>query len=225
MFDAAFEAALEELGPAGRRALEQAHLALVAGGLPCGAALVDAAGAAVAVGRNCAYDSAADVAVLRGTPLAHAELNVLAAVPTDRDLTADTLWSTQQPCAMCTAAIDFCGVGTTRYLAADPAFLGSDDPRAGIVADPTIADPTLGPWAAVGNAMFLHPSLRSGGPAGERVRRNRAVEPECTDLAVDLYAEGVFTRDGVPFVDLAADLWPRLVEAAARRHDRLAAMR
>ena len=49
-------AARASLGAAGWRALEQAYEALTAGGLPCGAALADAAGAVVACGRNHAYD-------------------------------------------------------------------------------------------------------------------------------------------------------------------------
>src|SRR6266699_1641172 len=93
-------------------------------------------------------------ALLEQTPLAHAELNVLARVSSDRDLGRDTLWSTQQPCSMCTAAIQFCGVGNTRYLAADPAFLGTDDVRAGKIVDPTLGDPTLGPWAVLATLML-----------------------------------------------------------------------
>jgi tRNA(Arg) A34 adenosine deaminase TadA len=172
-----FAAARASLDAAAWRALEQAYEALTAGGLPCGAALADAAGAIVACGRNHAFDPLSGDDPLQGTPLAHAELNVLARVRTDRDLSADTLWSTQQPCAMCTAAIGFCGVGRTRYLAADPAFLGTSDPRAGVVVDPTRADPALAPWAALANAMFLWPTISRTGPGGDHIRRNHQADP------------------------------------------------
>jgi tRNA(Arg) A34 adenosine deaminase TadA len=132
-------------------ALEGAFEALVAGGLPCGAAISDATGQVVARGRNHAYDPVTGSDVLEGTPLAHAELNALARVPTPRDLSGDTLWSTQQPCAMCTSAIEFCGVGDTRYLAADPAFIATDDMRAGVLNDPTRDHPELTVWAILAN--------------------------------------------------------------------------
>jgi tRNA(Arg) A34 adenosine deaminase TadA len=225
-----FAAARASLDAAAWRALEQAYQALTAGGLPCGAALADAAGTVVACGRNHAYDPLSGDDPLQGTPLAHAELNVLARVRTDRDLSADTLWSTQQPCAMCTAAIGFCGVGRTRYLAADPAFLGTSDPRAGIAADPTRADPALAPWAALANAMFLWPTISRTGPGGEHIRRNRQADPEFTDLAVEVFGDdslgvaGVAGVAGVGRPDLAAvaaRLWPRLADAAERRATRL----
>jgi tRNA(Arg) A34 adenosine deaminase TadA len=127
-----FAAAWAALDPAPRRALELAYAALVAGGLPVGSVLADDAGGIVAEGRNRAYDPPGGPEVLQGTPLAHAELNVLAAVPTDRELGRDTLWSTHEPCSMCAAAAAFTGVGTVRYVAPDPwavaAKVGVDSP-------------------------------------------------------------------------------------------------
>ncbi len=216
-----FSSARASLDVGAWRALEQAYEALTAGGLPCGAALADGAGAIVAHGRNHAYDPPSGDDPLQGTPLAHAEMNVLARIPTARDLSADTLWSTQQPCAMCTAAIEFCQVGRTRYLAADPAFLGTSDRRAGVIADPTLADPALAPWAALANAMFLWPTIRATGPDGDHIRRNRRVDPEFTNLAVDVAGDfpGAAGRPGLAGV--AGQLWPRLIDAAEVRSARL----
>jgi tRNA(Arg) A34 adenosine deaminase TadA len=226
-----FASARASLDTAAWRALEQAYEALAAGGLPCGAALADATGAIVASGHNHAFDPPSGDDPLQGTPLAHAEMNVLARVRTDRDLSADTLWSTQQPCAMCTAAIEFCGVGHTRYLAADPAFLGTSDPRAGTVTDPTLADPALAPWAALANAMFLWPTISRTGPDGDHIRRNRRADPEFTNLAVEVAGDdslgatgaiGVIGAAGRPgLAVVAARLWPRLTDAAERRATRL----
>ena len=166
-------------------ALEGAYEALVAGGLPCGAAISDATGQVVARGRNHAYDPFTGSDILQGTPLAHAELNVLARVPTSRNLSGDTLWSTQQPCAMCTSAIEFCGVGDTRYLAADPAFIATDDMGAGVIHDPTRDHPELTVWAILANALFLQPSIARGDTS--RLDRNSANEPE-TVAAAELVA-------------------------------------
>ena len=233
-----FASARAALDAAAWRALEQAYEALTAGGLPCGAALADSTGEVVACGRNHCYDPLSGDDPLQGTPLAHAEMNVLARIHTDRDLSADTLWSTQQPCAMCTAAIDFCEVGHTRYLAADPAFLGTSDRRAGVIADPTRANPALAPWAALANAMFLWPTIRMTGADGASVRRNRQVDPEFTDLAVEVSGDGSFDVVAAQpdlSVDVAAAqpdlsgvaarLWPRLADAAERRSARLTSER
>lgn len=196
------------------RALQGALEALLAGGLPCGAALADHEGAVIASGRNHAYDAPSADDVLEGTPLAHAELNVLARVPTGRDLSGDVLWSTQQPCAMCSAALRFCGVGEVRWLAADPAFVGADDPRGGPLRDPTPDDATPGPWAVLANVLFLQPSIARGGRDDPRIVRNLRADPATTELALEVAAERVRTAD---LDALAGALWPRLAVAARRR--------
>lgn len=97
--------------PAGARAaLAEQWAGLAAGGLPCGASVVDAAGRVVAVGRNHAYDPAGALDTrarypLQRNRLAHAELNALALLDTATDHAALTLWTTQHPCAMCAAAL------------------------------------------------------------------------------------------------------------------------
>src|SRR6266700_7015889 len=89
-----FLAARASLDPGAWRALERALDALRSGGLPCGSCLVDSDGNVIAEGRNHAYDPVSGSDLLEQTPLAHAELNVLARVSSDRDLGRDTLWST-----------------------------------------------------------------------------------------------------------------------------------
>lgn len=103
-----------------QRCLELAYASLLAGGLAVGATLTDADGTVVAEGRNRAYDPPGGTEPLQGTPLAHAEMNVLASMRTERELASCTLWSSQEPCAMCVAAVRFTGVGAVPYLAADP---------------------------------------------------------------------------------------------------------
>ena len=195
-------------------ALEGAFAAWRAGGLPCGAALVAEDGRVVARGRNHAYDPATGTDPLEGNPLAHAELNVLARLPSDHDPAGETLWSTQQPCSMCTAAIAFCGVGTTRYLAADPAFAATGDVRAGVVEDPTVGQPELAPWAILANALFLQPAVARGHQ--QRLDRNEAVEPETVAAA---RAVAALPTPGT-LDELVDQIWPRLTDWAAARQRR-----
>lgn len=72
---------------------------------------------------------------------------------------------------MCTAAIAFCGVGHVRFLAADPAFLATEDERGGKLVDPTFEHPELTVWAIIANAMFLQPAIARGDSS--RLDRNR----------------------------------------------------
>lgn len=196
-------------------ALEEAFAAWQAGGLPCGSAIVDSSGAVIARGRNRAYDAATGVDALERTPLAHAELNALAMIPTDRRLGDDTLWSTQQPCSMCAAAIAFCGVGAVRFLGADPAFVATDDVRAGVVSDPTRQHPELTEWSLFANALFLQPTLRND---HDGVDRNRAAEPETVAIAEAMSAE----PQSESLATLVDALWPRLHALADQRRARVA---
>ena len=195
-------------------ALEGAFSAMVSGGLPCGAALVDHTGTVIARGRNHAYDPGDGCDILQETPLAHAELNVLAQVSTTRDLANDTLWSTQQPCAMCAAAISFCGVGHVRFLAADPAFVATADSRAGTPFDPTVENPELTVWLILANALFLQPAIQRGDE--DRLERNRRVEPETVDAATRIaLAPPLEALDA-----FVASNWSFLVPLADRRRQR-----
>ena len=197
-------------------ALEGAYDALVAGGLPCGAALADADGTVIVSGRNHVYDAATGTDVLEATPLAHAELNVLAKIAHTRDLSNDTLWSTQQPCSMCSAALAFCGVRSIRFLAADPAFAATTDFRGGEVNDPTIERPELTAWAILANALFLQPSVARNDTA--RLARNEAIEPETVIAARSL----VDWPRGNGLEELVQATWVQLMDLAAKRRERLA---
>lgn len=169
-FDVEWGAAPEAL----RRALGLAYEALVAGGLAVGAVLTDGDGEPVAEGRNEAYEDGPGTGPLRGTPLAHAEMNALGAARTGWDLGAATLWSTQEPCSMCAAAAEFTGVGRVRYVAPDPWALSSG------TGTGSGADPGATHWLLVANAMFLRSVVvASDGPGEPRIlTHHRAVEPE-----------------------------------------------
>ena len=166
-----FDEAWTELVPAARRSLELAYESLIAGGLPVGSVLTDLPGDIVAEGRNRAYDPPGGADVLQGTPLAHAEMNVLAAVRTDWDLSGCTLWSTHQPCSMCAAAAAFTSVGTVRYVAPDPWAVA-----AGATAEASgspLGDPR---WARVAGVLFVLGVANRVGPE-PRSGRDRAAAP------------------------------------------------
>ena len=213
-----FQTAWHQLEPPARRALELAYQSLAGGGLACGAVITDADGQVVAEGRNRAYDPPGGPEALQGTPLAHAELNAFAAVPTGRELADCTLVSTQQPCSMCTAAAAFLGVGTVRHLAPDPWALASGQP------DNTGAVGPAGElWVITANLLFLVSIATTAGVDHPTVVANRALEPETTGLVLDLVAEGLVAppwTGGWSLVEVLAARWDRIVAAAAARAER-----
>ncbi|MER8037976.1 deaminase [Streptomyces hydrogenans] len=194
-----------------RRCLALAFEALTAGGLAVGAALVDATGAVRAEGRNRAYDDGPGAGPLRGTPLAHAEMNALGAARTAWDLGGMTLWSTQEPCAMCAAAAAFTGVGAVTYLAPDPWALATGNDGSSGVAGAGRPE-----WLVAANLMFLRSvSAAAPGPGEpETLRRCRDLEPETAALH-DSLPPGL-PPDG-PVEAWLADLWPGVLAAATAR--------
>ena len=198
-----FAAAWGALDAAPRRALELAHTSLVAGGLPVGGVLADADGRIVAEGRNRAYDPPGGSDVLQGTPLAHAEMNVLAAVTTERNLNSDTLWSTHEPCSMCAAAAAFTGVGTVRHVAPDPwAVAARPVPTAS-------GSVPLGSrqWAVVAGVLFLLGVAARTGVRSPTVTGNVERQPEVARIALDLLP----APTGGTLQDLIAPVWARIV--------------
>ncbi|MFE5487135.1 nucleoside deaminase [Streptomyces sp. NPDC056527] len=206
--DTGFATAWHALAPAPRRCLELAHRALRTGGLAVGSVLTDADGTIVAEGRNRAYDPEAEGAeILRGTPLAHAEMNALAQARTEWDLATHTLWSTQEPCSMCAAAAEFTGVGTVRFLAAAPWATATGRPSASARARLT-AEPV---WRTAATVLFLRSVVEAAGTESETVRRMAGTDPVTTAIATD---DG-FPDASTPELLLAA-LWGGIVEAADR---------
>jgi tRNA(Arg) A34 adenosine deaminase TadA len=163
-----------------RRCLELAHRSLADGGLAVGAVLAGAGGDVRAEGRNRAYDPPGGPEPLQGTPLAHAETNALAVARTGWDLGALTLWSTQEPCAMCAAAAAFTGVGAIRYLAPDPWALATGND--GSAAGPRTTGPADDVWLVAANLLFLQSVANARGPGHPTLARCRELEPETTAL-------------------------------------------
>ncbi len=93
--------------------------AYAAGTIPVGAAVVDERGDVVRRGRNRIFDEARPPELGR-TRLAHAEVNALVALPSDRRYESWTLYSALEPCHLCLAATVAARLGRLRYAAADP---------------------------------------------------------------------------------------------------------
>jgi len=126
-------------------AIEQARKSLGEGGIPIGAALLDARGVVVALGHN--------QRVQRGDPTAHAETVCIRNAGRRRDWHTLTMATTLSPCAMCTGtavlyAIPRIVIGENRtfqgredWLAAEGiAFRVLDDPRCVRLMERFIAD-------------------------------------------------------------------------------------
>ncbi len=143
-----------------RMAFHQQWMGLAAGGLPCGSSILNTQEQVLAVGRNHVYDPQAEgdtrtFSPLQYTRLAHAELNALALIPTKIYPGMLTLWTTQHPCIMCAAALQFIGIGKVCYIADDPS---DDSPSETIVAThgnipyEALGDPL---WWTMSNLLFL----------------------------------------------------------------------
>lgn len=106
-------------------AFEQAWTSWQAGSLGIGAVLADVNDRVVATGRNRVLESGCD-APLAGSLLGHAEMTAFAelGLRTARGL---TLYTTVEPCIMCTSAAIAMRVARVRYAASDPVFDGLED--------------------------------------------------------------------------------------------------
>src|SRR5262249_59235015 len=104
---------------------------------------------------------------LQHTPLAHAELNALALVPTEVEPAGLTLWTTQHPCMMCAAACQFIGIGKVCYIADDPSDHAAPEAIAATRGHVPYAGLRLPLWWTVSNVIFLYnTALRRGSEAG-----------------------------------------------------------
>jgi tRNA(adenine34) deaminase len=93
--------------------------AYVAGTIPVGAVVVDEAGEVVSRGRNRIFDDSRNGHLGRSR-LAHAELNALVALTSDRTYEGFTLYTALEPCHLCLSAAISVRIGSVRYAAQDP---------------------------------------------------------------------------------------------------------
>lgn len=104
-------------------ALTLAWEAYLGGNVGVGAVLTDGGGNVVAVGRNRQYDKEAPPGRLRSTAIAHAELDVIGQLK-QGDYRGHTLWTTLEPCVLCSMALMMSNVGAVAFAASDPLWDG-----------------------------------------------------------------------------------------------------
>lgn len=117
--------AWESLDDGWKACLEEAWHSWCDGSAGVGAAIVDGQGVVVARDRNRRHDPWQS-SPLGGSRLAHAEMCVLASLPSG-NFDDYTLYTTFEPCLMCAGAIILCRVPRVRYAAADPVWDGMHD--------------------------------------------------------------------------------------------------
>lgn len=104
-----------------RRCLEEAWAAYRHGSIPIGAAIVDEQGRVVSSGRNRVFEHSAERPFLCGHRLAHAEVNALVGLDYARtDPRKCSVYSTTEPCPLCTGAIRVSKLRGVRYASRDP---------------------------------------------------------------------------------------------------------
>lgn len=97
----------------------------VAGSLGIGAVVTNPAGEVVSAGRNRITEATGPAGHLFGSRLAHAELDSLAGLGTDRTAGL-VLWTTLEPCLLCAGGIVLCDIRDVRYAASDPLWFGAE---------------------------------------------------------------------------------------------------
>ena len=154
-----------ELEEPWRVALELAWEAYLAGTIPVGSVIADADGRVVARGRNRIFEPPGHG--LSGSRLAHAEVDALSQLPVTDRYRDHVLYSTREPCLLCTAATLLATVGRIEYAASDPfggGCSGAIDTAHWRRSAPEIAPP-LGGWpgglsASLQSAFWqAHPKL------------------------------------------------------------------
>jgi tRNA(Arg) A34 adenosine deaminase TadA len=93
--------------------------AYLAGTIPVGAVVVDETSEVVSRARNRTFDDPRD-GQLGGSRLAHAEVNALVALTSERTYEGFTLYTTLEPCHLCLSAAISVRIGSLRYAAPDP---------------------------------------------------------------------------------------------------------
>jgi tRNA(adenine34) deaminase len=111
--------AWSELGPAWRAAFDLAWQAFRAGTIPVGAVVTDSDGTVLTLGRNRMFDASGPEGQIFGSRVAHAEINALVQLGTERRYFECTLWTTLEPCAQCISAAWLSTIGRVSFAAPD----------------------------------------------------------------------------------------------------------
>ena len=176
-----------EITEAWRACLTEMWTAFSHGSIPVGAVYVDGSGTIRYRGRNRLYERQAPHPYISGSRIGHAEMNVLVQIPTDDypNIGQGILYTTLEPCPMCTGSLVMSGVRSVRYGARD----GEWGALALLTREPLVKKPVVveGPHPVV-EIMSLalsivrcveHPSSR----AADFIRTFSATNPAAGRLA------------------------------------------
>jgi tRNA(adenine34) deaminase len=202
-----------ELEPAWRAAFELSWEAYGAGTIPVGAVVTDADGSVLARGRNRMFEATGPDGQIFGSRVAHAEINALVQLGTERRYWECTLRTTLEPCAQCIAAAWLSTIGRVAFAASD-AYAGAAKliERQIEAADsarnyPMAVDgPLSGPLAVFAELLpvsfFVDRDPRH--PVTDAYREGR---PRLVALAERLRLR---ERKGDPLDDVLAQIWDEL---------------
>ncbi|MHB8630341.1 MAG: nucleoside deaminase [Candidatus Limnocylindria bacterium] len=209
---------LDALEPPMRLAFAGAWEALRAGSVPVGAVVTDGAGSVISIGRARSMDRPAEPGRLSNTSIAHAEIDALARLPPGRH--ADhTVWTTLEPCLLCTGALVIATVGSVRFAAADPLWVGLDRLPEINAFVATRWPRRIGPRAdELGAFAMLLPLLfyRQRYPDGASITIHRTATPRVAALADGLVDSEERRRwPAMDLEDVLDSLWSRLSSCLA----------
>lgn len=172
-----------------KRCFELSWEAHQAGSLGVGAVVVDPSGAVIGAGRNRYVERDPPVGQLAGTYLAHAEVNALLSLPPG-DYEQHVLYTSFEPCLLCTSALIHCHIGEVRYAATDHLWEGVQ--RLPELNDhvarrwPARTGPMPGPFAVWAAVLPLLWTLDRS-PVGNVVAAHELRAPTVLDLARHLH--------------------------------------
>lgn len=159
-----------------RLPFELAWEAFRAGSRPVGAVLLDARDRVVAAGRNRSQESTAPAGQLAGAAIAHAEINVLAQLSARQRYADHRLFTTLEPCLLCSSALINAHVGTVVYAASDVLWRGVEEvPRVGGIIAARWArreGPAGGPLSVFGAVLMDLWSVLDAQSTGASLTRN-----------------------------------------------------
>lgn len=212
-------AGIPSLGPEWDVALDLAWESARAGSLGVGAVVTDTRGQVVATGRNRILETDAGEDLLAGSIVAHAETNALAKLrwpPREKD--GLVLWTTLEPCLMCSGAIRMSSVDEVRFLARDPLWEGMEalaDLNEHVASRwPAVIGPHPDPRSVLGILLPAHLMFSWGFPAFESWMTTM---PRTMSLAQELAGAEYLVRawnEGLGVAEVASRLWDRFRYAA-----------
>jgi tRNA(adenine34) deaminase len=205
--------------------IEEAWASYCEGSVPIGAAVVDTRGAIVATGRNRRDEEPGGDVASHSQPLAHAELNaLLQASSGQRSLRGFSLYTTMEPCPLCTGALAMAHVGQVQFAARDlwAGSLGLLEASAFLRSRQI---EVVGPFDAQLEEVMLALNvdfwLRQPSPSARKlIELWRVAFPGAVELGEHLNREGALraaAREALPAAEMLA-----LLDASAASHRSIA---